>query len=102
MKKFKIVFTDEAMADINRSFEWGKKNWGIEQARNWYRDLRSNIRKSLGILPLGLPIAPETDELGMEVRHLIVGRYRVIFEIIDRTVRIVHVKGAFVDESHRR
>jgi plasmid stabilization system protein ParE len=66
MKKFKIVFTDEAIADIDRSFAWGKKKWGIEQARKWYRDLRSNIREKLRVVPLAVPIAPETEELGLK------------------------------------
>ena len=48
---------------------------------------------TLASLPLRCPIIPETNELGVEYRHLIYGDYRTIFKILGRRViilRIVH------------
>ena len=99
MKKFRIEFTEEAKADIARSYDWGKSEWGISPAIRWYRALRSSVRELLVHFPLSQSIAPESDELGIEVRQLIFRRYRLIFEIDGNTVRILHLKGSFVNDG---
>ena len=57
----------------------------------------SEIR--LTSLPLGCALAPESEELGTSVRHLILGRYRILFIVEKRTVTILHVRGSYVDPS---
>jgi len=49
-------------------------------------------------MPLSCPRAPESDELGVIIRQLIVGRYRILFIVEVRTVEILHVIGSYVGE----
>jgi mRNA-degrading endonuclease RelE of RelBE toxin-antitoxin system len=35
--------------------------------------------------------------LGVSIRHLIVGRYRVLFSVSGKTVTILHVSGSYTD-----
>ena len=99
MKKFRIELTHRAKTDFSRSFDWGKREWGTAAASHWYRELKASIREILVHFPLSQPIAPESTELGLELRQMIFRRYRVIFEIDGRTVRILHLKGPFVDDQ---
>lgn len=96
MKRYAVVFTEEAKRDIANSYEWGREEWGEAAARRWYLKLRSHTRGNLTRFPLGQPLAPESEEVGQEIRHLIFGRYRILFEIVGRTVRILHLRGAFM------
>jgi hypothetical protein len=48
-------------------------------------------------LPLASPLAPESEQLGVSIRHLIVGRYRVLFTVRGITVTILHVSGPYSD-----
>ncbi|HET6854351.1 MAG TPA: hypothetical protein VFH46_18765 [Pyrinomonadaceae bacterium] len=36
-------------------------------------------------------------QVSVSIRHLIVGRYRVLFRVRGRTVTILHVRGPFTD-----
>lgn len=60
-------------------------------------ELRRALRKQLTPLPLVCPLTPESEQLGVSIRHLIVGRYRVLFTVIGRTVTILHVRGPYTD-----
>ncbi|HET9711041.1 MAG TPA: type II toxin-antitoxin system RelE/ParE family toxin [Pyrinomonadaceae bacterium] len=96
MKKYKVVLHPDAAADIESAFQWGCRTWGEENARVWIRELRKVIRNRLTSMPLSCPRAPESEELDVTVRQLIVGRYRLLFIVEKRTVEILHVKGSYV------
>ena len=99
MKKYKVILHEDAETDISSAFEWGRRAWGEENARIWLRQLYRNLRERLTSTPLRCPVAPESDEVGITVRHLIVGRYRILFIVEKRTVTILHLKGAYVASS---
>jgi plasmid stabilization system protein ParE len=98
MKKYKVVLHPDAAADIDSAFQWGRRTWGEENARVWIRELRKVIRTRLTTVPLSCPRAPESEELGVTVRQLIVGRYRTLFIVEKRMVEILYVKGSYVAE----
>ncbi|HVI72761.1 MAG TPA: type II toxin-antitoxin system RelE/ParE family toxin [Pyrinomonadaceae bacterium] len=98
MKKYKVVLHPDAAADIDSAFQWGCRTWGEENARVWIRELRKLIRTRLTTMPLSCPRAPESDELGVIIRQLIVGRYRILFIVETRTVEILHVIGSYLGE----
>ncbi len=100
MKRYRIEFSDDAKNDLMRSYEWGREKWGREAAQRRYRDLKQQTRKLLTHFPLAQPSAPESEEVEGEIRHLIFGHYRILFEIVGRTVRVLHVRGAFVDREN--
>lgn len=93
MKKYSVIFHPEAETDISSSYRWGRRVWGDKQAKAWAQELRRAITLRLTSLPLSCPLAPESDDLGIEVRQLIVGRYRVLFIVEKKTTTILHVRG---------
>lgn len=95
MKKYKVILHPDAETDINSSYEWGCRVWGEKRAKAWVRELRQAIRSRLTSMPLGCALAPETEELGVPIRHLIVGRYRILFTIEKHKVTILHVRGPY-------
>jgi len=95
MKKYKVEFSDEAVANLESSFEWGSEKWGVKEATRWYFDIQDSIQETLGVSPLGCPLAPYQDRYTAQARVLIVGRYNVIFYVERNTVLIVHVRGPF-------
>ena len=97
MKEYKVILHPAAELDIESSFKWGCRAWGNENAKLWVRKLRRTLGKHLTSVPLACPLAPESRELSVSIRHLIVGRYRVIFTVDGRTVTILHVRGSYTD-----
>ncbi len=95
MKKFRVEFLPPAERDLDVSLEWGASYWGKKAAQKWLREFYSTCKKRLGQFPAACPIAPESADLGRELRHLIVGRYRAIFFVTDDTVKIVNVRGPY-------
>lgn len=98
MNAYSVIFSDEAEADLISSVQWGYYNWGEMQTWKWYRETRDRTEQVLGAIPLAQPIAPENDEYTMEVRQMLFGRYRVIFNVKGKEVRILHVRGPFTGE----
>ena len=96
MEKYKVILHSDAESDIDSSFKWGCRAWGEENAKLWVRKLRRTIRKQLTSLPLACPLAPESEQLGVFIRQLIVGRYRVLFTVTGRTVTILYVRGPYI------
>jgi plasmid stabilization system protein ParE len=97
MRKYKVILHSDAESDIESSFNWGSRAWGENNAKLWVRKLRRAIRKQLTSLPMACPLAAESEQLGVSIRHLIVGRYRVLFTVRGRTVTVLHVSGPFTD-----
>ena len=95
MKKYSVILHPDAEADINSSYQWGRKVWGDQQASVWVQALQRAIRRRLTTLPLSCALAPESDDLGIAVRQLVVQRYRVLFIVEKKTVTILHVRGPY-------
>ena len=74
----------------------GAPRLGRGKCSNWVRQLYRNLRERLTSTPLRCPVAPESEELGITVRQLINGRYRILFIVEKKTVTILHLKGAYV------
>jgi len=96
MKKYKVSYTAEFVFDFNDSFDWGLANWGESLAQKWADQVEDRIAEVLGRSPKGCPIAPESEDMDdSEIRHLIIGRYRVLFTIEQDEVTVVHLRGPF-------
>src|ERR1700736_573713 len=100
MKKYKVILHPDAETDINSSYQWGRRVWGERQAKAWVRDLQRSIKTRLTSLPLSCPLAPESGDLEIQVRQLLVQRYRVLFIVEKKSVTILHVRGAYVGDSN--
>ena len=94
-KKYILTVHPDAEIDIDSSFQWGCRRWGRKNANAWVRELRRAIVNHLTSTPLACPLAPESSELGIPVRQLILGRYRVHYLVEKKTVTILHVRGSY-------
>jgi len=99
MRRYSVETTPSAEADIIDSFIWGCTEWGVREAEVWANELRAVMLKNLSTFPLKYPVAPDDDGSGHEYRQLTVGRYRVLFHIESRIVRIIHISGPLVDPN---
>ena len=98
MKRYSVIFHPDAEQDIISPYHWGSGVWGKPNARIWAQHLRRTIRMRLTSMPLSCPAAPESDELGITIRQLVIQRYRVLFIVEKKTVTILHVRGAWLAE----
>lgn len=62
----------------------------------WYDKIHDGIQ-SLAEFPNRCPLAPENTYLLFELRHLIVGNYRILFKVDSDTVVVLDFK-----ESHQQ
>jgi plasmid stabilization system protein ParE len=58
---------------------------------NWYESIMEAIH-GLCDFPFSFAVAPENVEFKEEVRHRIVGSYRVLFTVTDDRVHVLHVR----------
>src|SRR5258708_6258907 len=92
---YNVRVAREALDDLWRSFEWGVENWGLERARKWFDQIDELIHTRLSTMPYSNPLAPETFEVGYDVRQLLAGRYRVLYVIEGGEVLVIRVRGPF-------
>lgn len=95
MNRYDVEFSDIAESELIESIIWGIGCWGEQPTFRWARDFREKARTQLARFPLAQPLAPESEFDEGEIRHLILGRYRVLFEVIEKTVNILHIRGPF-------
>lgn len=61
-------------------------------ALQWYDDIQEKIQ-TLETSPSRCPQAPESQYFDFEIRHLLIGNYRVLFRIESGTVIVLHFKS---------
>lgn len=96
MKRYEVIIEESAQENVRKSFYWGCRAWGKQQAQEWVTQLRTAVLTRLAVVPKAFPLAPENDEFSEEIRQMIVGRYRVLFTIKGRKVHVLHVRGASI------
>ena len=96
---YDVEFSDIAESELIDSIIWRIGVWGEESTFRWARDFRDKTRTQLSKFPQGQPLAPESEIDEGEIRHLVLGRYRVLFEITGKMVNILHITGSFSDKD---
>lgn len=99
MRQYRVEFSEAAEAELFASIVWGIEKWGTEETFQWARDVHASINKMLSSFPQSQPSAPESYEAGTEIRQMIFGRYRILFNIEGDVVNVLHVRGAFGGEA---
>jgi plasmid stabilization system protein ParE len=99
MRRYKVVFHPDAEADIVASYRWGCRIWGLEKANDWAQRLHRAINSRLTSSPQSCSLAPESEELGVAIRQLILDRHRILFILQKRTVTIIHLRGPHVSHT---
>lgn len=90
--RYEVVVQPAAEAELEECYRYIWKD-APERAARWRRLVISKAL-SLERFPTRCPLAPENGAFGYEVRHLIVGVYRLLFTIDHgaRKVHILHVR----------
>ena len=90
MPIYKVRIPPSVITELEDNFDYIAKD-SITNAVRWYRNIQEKIL-SLQENPRRCPIAIESRYRSYEIRHLIVGQYRVLFRIRDDTVEVLHVR----------
>ncbi len=91
---FQVRLTQTAKGEIDTAYSWLRERNPV-YADNWFRELMDTIA-TLQSKPLRCPLAIENDGFTEEIRQLIYGKsrnkYRILFEIREDTVFVLHVR----------
>ncbi|UKO96034.1 type II toxin-antitoxin system RelE/ParE family toxin [Nostoc sp. UHCC 0870] len=93
--EFRISISPSALADAEAAYLWIRER-DPQMADKWFNGLLDAI-DSLKHLPARCPTAPESEELGIEIRQLLYGkskrfRYRILFGISETEVNIYRIR----------
>ncbi|MCF1457981.1 MAG: type II toxin-antitoxin system RelE/ParE family toxin [Shewanella sp.] len=90
MKQYRVEIKPTAENDLeNRYLQIAEES--PQNAVSWYLDMISAIEK-LDTLAERCPIAPEDVDIGLGIRHLIIGNYRVLYSIRNDIVEVLHIR----------
>jgi toxin ParE1/3/4 len=90
MTIYRVEPTDKALADAGEAYFWiSEQSEGA--ALRWYEGLMKAFR-SLEKNPLRCPLALESAFFEEEIRHLVYGKYRVLFTVEGETVFVLRVR----------
>lgn len=87
---YRVVVTSEAEQNLDELFRFVALD-NPAAARKVVAVLRKRV-KTLASMPKRCPRAPEDGLDGLEIRHLVHGRYRIIFGIDGKTVVVLQVR----------
>ncbi len=90
--KYEIDIRPRATADLDEIQE-NLSAYSEETANRTYTLIKDGIL-SLTDFPRRFALAPESARADIEIRHLIIGNYRVLYSIIGPKVRIARVVHA--------
>jgi plasmid stabilization system protein ParE len=97
--EYTVYLDDGVREDMLEIAEWIARDSPGEAAR-WMLRIWDAI-ESLRTFPERCPIWRQVESRGQEIRHLIVGDYRVLFTIDDDRVLVLHVRHAARREDGR-
>lgn len=87
---YQVEISERALLEARSAALW-MAQFSEEKATIWYFDLSAAIQ-SLENMPFRCSPAPENKSFGFEIRHLIFGKYRILFTVEDETVYILNVR----------
>ncbi|MDD5586760.1 MAG: type II toxin-antitoxin system RelE/ParE family toxin [Alphaproteobacteria bacterium] len=90
--KYKVVFQNTAIRSLERIYAYISKD-SPANARRYAQKLRARCA-TLSRNPGRCPLASENGLDGLEIRHLIHDRYRIIFVTSASTVHVFEIRHA--------
>ena len=85
-----VRITETAEGELEEAYAWIHKRSPLN-AERWRLQLVEKAA-SLEDFPERCPLAPENEGAKCELRHLIFGKYRLVFTIIEDTVYVLHIR----------
>jgi toxin ParE1/3/4 len=92
MKRYQVLIHPDAEHELESAYRHIATD-ASARATRWRAQLLKKAH-SLRTFPDRCRKAPEASNLGKDVRHLIVGHYRIIFVIEAATVTVLHIRHA--------
>lgn len=90
---YRVVLTDKAEADVESVLKWFCDQRATEAGGRWYAQLMDKL-DTLENHPSVAPAA-ESEDVGQEIREILLGRrrykYRILFRISGKSVVILRV-----------
>jgi plasmid stabilization system protein ParE len=90
-----VRLTARAEFDVEAILEWFHATHAAAAGRRWFHKLNQSIT-TLESLPERCALAPESEELQLEIRELLVGKprrvFRVLFQIDGQFVHILRIR----------
>lgn len=87
--KYSVRITESSEQDIEDIWRYISED-SPERATDFILRIESKV-KDLEQYPNRCPVIPESDFLGIEYRHQVIGKYRIIFRVEKQTVYIMRV-----------
>ena len=91
---YRVVVTDKAEADVESVLKWFHNQQATEAGSRWYALLMARL-DTLENHPERCALAAESEDVGQEIRELLLGRhrykYRILFTVSGKTVTILRV-----------
>lgn len=97
MTHYVIQIKPSAEQDITTRYQQIKES-SEQNALHWYLTIIKAI-ESLDQLAERCPSAPENEHVTQDIRHLVIGHYRVLFSIEDKDVHILHIRHSAMSRS---
>jgi toxin ParE1/3/4 len=98
--EYEVYVGDRAWNEMLEIAAWIARE-SPANALRWMEQLWRAI-ESLGRFPHRCPIAPDVGVHRVEIRHLLVGDYRILFTLRRRSVIVLHVRHAARRTRRRR
>lgn len=87
---YRVLIQPPAADDLDDAFRWIARASPSRAAR-WLDDVFAAIQ-TLSEFPRRCPLALESDAFSEEIRQLLYGDFRILFDIEDDIVRVLHVR----------
>ena len=92
---FRVKYSAEAERDLDELLEWLLQQGAGDAALRWLQGLEDAVT-SLENAPHRCGLAPEGELLSAEIRQLLYGSksnvYRILFNIEDEIVNVLHIR----------
>jgi len=89
-KTYRVALTRSAAEDAEAAYLWIAERAPAAAAR-WFNELERRV-ESLASMPNRCPEAPESAAFHKKIRHLLFGKYRVLFHVSRNVVYVLHVR----------
>lgn len=102
--KYRVRLTEKAEQDVSDVLAWFREQSAVEAGGRWFVRLMAHIDK-LETMPERCGLAAESEDLGLEIRELHLGRrrgtYRLLFEIRGQVVYVLRIWHSAQDAVSR-
>lgn len=88
--KYEVNLTDQAHAEAEFAFKWIEQS-SPTNAVEWFNGLVDAV-ETLCSMPERCIVAPESEDVGQEIRQLLYGKFRILFSIEKQTVYVLHIR----------